>query len=109
MAFDFALILLFVAVGRHNHEHGITFKGMVSTFWPFGVGLLFGWAYLTRTHRNFVARKSGFYLVLLVVIVGMFLRVISGQGIALSFIIVATLLLMFLLVGWRIIFNRMSN
>jgi hypothetical protein len=109
MAFDFAVILLFVAIGRHSHEHGITFKGIVSTLWPFGVGLIIGWIYLGLTHRNFLAHKSGFYLVLLVVTVGMFLRVISGQGIALSFVLVASLLLTLLLVGWRIIFNRMSN
>lgn len=107
--FDFLIVLIFVVIGRHNHDHGITLKGIASTFWPFGVGLLFGWAYLTLTHRNFIARNSGFYLVIFVVAVGMILRVISGQGIALSFVVVASLLLTFLLVGWRIIFNRVSN
>ncbi len=109
MAIDFAWVLLFVAVGRHNHENGIRLNGILSTLWPFAVGLIVGWFFLKVTRRKVVARISGSYLVLLVVAIGMLLRVISGQGITGSFVLVATTFLSIFLIGWREIYNRVSR
>lgn len=109
MGIDLMWVLVFVTIGRQNHEHGITLGGVASTFWPFGTGLLLGWAFLTLTHRSFTTRKSGAYLALLVVSSGMLLRIISGQGIALSFVIVTLIFLSFFLIGWREIFTRVAS
>ena len=57
---DLACILIFVTIGRRAHEHGLTFKGIVSTVWPFLVGLILGCAVLKFTHRDIAERKSGF-------------------------------------------------
>ena len=103
---DLACILIFVTIGRRAHEHGLTFKGIVSTVWPFLVGLILGWAVLKFTHRDIAERKSGFIEAMLVVAIGMLLRVVAGQGTAFTFILVALVFLNLTLVGWRVIFGR---
>jgi LytS/YehU family sensor histidine kinase len=104
---DLLCVLIFVAIGRNAHEHGITFSGMLSTFWPFGTGLLIGWIVLMATRRDVIPISSGVLIALSTVIIGMLLRVIAGQGTALSFIIVATIFLMLFLVGWRFLYRRL--
>jgi len=98
---DFISVLIFVTVGRHTHKDGNTVSGTFTTLWPFAVGLLIGWLLVNRTHRIVTTKTSGLIIALSAVIVGMILRVISGQGIALAFVIVATAFLSFCLVGWR--------
>lgn len=99
--FDFICVLVFVTIGRHSHKDANSLGGMLTTLWPFTVGLLVGWLLVSRTHRILTNRKSGLIIALSAVVVGMILRVISGQGIALAFVIVATVFLSLCLVGWR--------
>ncbi|MEI8149617.1 MAG: DUF3054 domain-containing protein [Actinomycetes bacterium] len=98
---DFISVLVFVTIGRHTHKDGNTVSGTFTTLWPFAVGLLIGWLLVSRTHRIATKKTSGLIIALSAVLVGMILRVISGQGIALAFVIVATAFLSFCLVGWR--------
>ena len=107
--FDLFSVLIFVAIGRHAHNHGLTWKGMISTTWPFGLGLLAGWICLRLTKRNPVSKGSGFAVVLLTVIIGMILRVIAGQGTAFTFILVALVFLSLFLVGWRWIYSKLER
>ena len=109
---DLLCVLLFVAIGRDAHQHGISLNGMASTAWPFAAGLVAGWLLLRLAHRKATTRSSGFLIVLAVVILGMVLRIISGQGTALTFILVAMVFLSLFLVGWRTAFifvSRRSN
>ena len=105
--FDLLSVFLFVAIGRHVHNHGLAWKGMFSTTWPFGVGLLAGWIYLRLAKRSAASIRSGFVVVLFTVVTGMILRVISGQGTAFTFIVVALVFLSLFLVGWRWIYFRL--
>jgi len=98
---DLISVLVFVTIGRHTHKDGNTVSGTFTTLWPFAVGLLIGWLLVSRTHRIATTKTSGLIIALSAVLVGMILRVISGQGIALAFVIVATAFLSFCLVGWR--------
>ena len=106
---DLLCVLLFVAIGRHSHQHGISLSGMASTAWPFVAGLIAGWLLLRRVHRQVTTRSSGFLIVLAVVILGMVLRVASGQGTALTFILVAMVFLTLFIVGWRTAFIFVSR
>ena len=76
-------------------------SGTLDTLWPFLSGLAVGWIALRawRSPRRVVWTGIGVWLA--TVVVGMLLRVASGQGIATSFVIVATLALAVLLLGWR--------
>lgn len=99
--FDVVVILVFVVVGRHTHHHGETGGGVFSTIWPFGVGLLVGWAGVLWSRRRPSKLLSGVAIWLSTVAIGMVLRVISGQGTAVAFIAVALGFLGLFMLGAR--------
>ena len=99
-AADVACVLLFVAVGRRNHDEGVTPAGVAETAWPFLAGLAAAWA-LYRAWRSPAAVRTGVVVWLGTVGVGLGLRAAVGAGIALSFVLVATAVTGALLVGWR--------
>ena len=103
LALDTLFIVIFVAIGRSAHEHGITLAGMASTLWPFAAALAVGWLVTRRRRHSGEAPTDGVVIVLVTVALGMVLRVISGQGTAVAFIIVALCFLSLFLVGWRLV------
>lgn len=100
-AVDVVLVLIFVLVGRSSHDEGFTLLGALNTAWPFLAGLAAGWLVLRAWRSPRAIVWTGIGLWAGTVIVGMLLRTVSGQGIALSFVIVATLVLGVFLLGWR--------
>ncbi|NNN08025.1 MAG: DUF3054 domain-containing protein [Acidimicrobiaceae bacterium] len=102
LALDVLSVLLFVGIGRAAHRHGMTVLGMFSTTWPFAAGLLLGWLMVRRTRREASTPVNGLVIVLVTVALGMTLRVLSGQGTALAFVVVALAFLTLFLVGWRV-------
>jgi hypothetical protein len=106
---DVGCVLVFVIIGRASHTKGETLAGIASTSWPFLCGLAVGWAVaLVRRHPFAIAavRPAGLLVWLCAVAVGMVLRVISGQGTAIAFIVVALAFLGLFLLGWRLIWSR---
>ncbi|SFS03747.1 Protein of unknown function [Microbacterium sp. cf046] len=97
---DIALVLAFAAIGRASHDSDI-FAGLWITAWPFLAGLAVGWIVTFAWRAPTAPVRTGLGVWAATVIVGMLLRAASGQGIAPAFIIVATLTLLVLLVGWR--------
>lgn len=90
---DVVLILAFAVSGRRTHEHGVTFLGVLDTAWPF----LAAYAVVNLALR---ARRSpstpwptAVVLWLATVVGGLLLRAASGEGVALSFQIVTSLVL----------------
>jgi len=106
---DFLAILIFVLIGRDAHKHSFTIGGIASTLWPFAAGLLLSWLYLRLRHLDATSRRSGAIIVLATVTIGMILRVVSGQGTALTFIIVALIFLSLMLIGWRELISIISR
>jgi peptidoglycan/LPS O-acetylase OafA/YrhL len=102
-ALDVAAVLVFVGIGRSVHTDGVTVAGMATTAWPFlggaGVGYLVarGW----RRPTSFV--PAGVSVWLGCVVVGMALRVVSGQGTAVAFVGVALGFLGMEMLGWRLV------
>jgi hypothetical protein len=102
---DAVLVLAFVLIGRASHDEDPVLGALV-TYWPFAVGLVVGWL-AARAWRDPLAfsgegfPRTAFQIVFMTVAVGLLLRVISGQGIQLSFVIVTTVVLVVFLVGWR--------
>ncbi|TFC87571.1 DUF3054 domain-containing protein [Cryobacterium sp. TMT4-31] len=98
---DAAVLLLFVVIGRASHGEGLW--GVLVTWWPFLAGLVVAWLVLTarRTPLRIVWTGVGVWLI--TVVVAMLLRVVSGQGVQLSFVIVTFLVLGVFLLGWRAI------
>ncbi len=102
-ALDLSAVVLFVAVGRGFHEEGLTAWSMVATAWPFVVALALGWL-VTRAWRSpWQVVRPGMGIWIVTVAAAMMLRFIAGFGTAISFIVVTTVVLGALLLGWRAI------
>jgi hypothetical protein len=106
---DLLFVLLFVTIGLSAHQHGITAGGLASVTWPFAVGLGVGWLVTRRRHRSGDAPLDGFVIVAITVALGMILRVVSSQGTAFAFIIVALAFLSLFLVGWRLVARGLAH
>jgi FtsH-binding integral membrane protein len=100
VAADVGAVLLFVIIGRHVHDHGVNLAGIASTSWPFLAGLAAGWL-MVAGRRAPTAPITGVVAWLSCVALGMVLRVVSGQGIAAAFVVVALGFLGAALLGWR--------
>jgi len=103
-ALDTASVVLFVAIGRRNHDQDPGVAGLLSTAWPFLVALLAGWL-AQRAWRDPTDVRTGAVIWFVTLIGGMALRNLSGQGTAWSFVIVAALFLAATLIGWRLVLS----
>jgi hypothetical protein len=100
---DVCCVLVFVIIGRDSHAKGESLAGIASTSWPFLCGLAAGWAAARAWRRPLALRPTGLAVWLGTAVVGMILRVVSGQGTAVAFIGVALAFLGLFLLGWRLI------
>lgn len=99
---DLASVLLFVVIGRASHGEDVGVAGVVGTAWPFVVGLAVGWVVLLAARmRADRPWPAGVLVTVLTVAVGMALRPVAGEGVEVSFVVVATCFLALFLVGWR--------
>lgn len=104
---DLVLVTIFAALGRNAHEQSPW--GALETAWPFLVGVLLGWA-VTRAHRRpAVLFPTGVVIWLSAEIVGMLLRMLTGQGTALAFVLVSLGVLGLFLLGYRLIAQLISR
>jgi hypothetical protein len=99
---DTGCVLLFVVIGRASHTKGESLAGIASTAWPFLCGLGAGWLVSRAWQRPLALRPAGIAVWLCTVALGMVLRVVSGQGTAAAFIVVALVFLGLFLLGWRL-------
>lgn len=102
VALDLVLVVVFAIIGRASHGEALTLGGVLVTGWPFFVGCLLG-SVLAGVLLRLPWLYEGLLVWLTTVVLGMFLRGITGGGMAAGFLIVATLVLAFLLIGWRML------
>jgi Protein of unknown function (DUF3054) len=100
IAVDVICILVFAIVGRSSHQETTDLLGVAYTAWPFLAGCLLG-TLIGRTWRQPYSLKSGVAVWLGTVIGGMTLRLLTGAGVQLSFVLVAGFVLAVFLIGWR--------
>ncbi|MDJ0769948.1 MAG: DUF3054 domain-containing protein [Ilumatobacter sp.] len=99
---DTFAVVLFVAIGRRSHDEGSALSATIETALPFLIGLAVAWV-LVRAWRHPLAIRVGLAIWPITVLVGMIARrTLFDRGTATSFVIVATLVLGALLVGWRV-------
>ena len=103
MVLDVVCVLIFVIIGRASHTKGETLAGIASTSWPFLAALGVGWLAARGWRRPLAIRPEGLVIWLCTVALGMVLRVVSGQGTAIAFIVVALAFLGLFLLGWRLL------
>lgn len=103
IALDAALTLIFVMIGRDTHAEALDAWGVLETWWPFLIGLAVGWMLTRAWRRPHGLLWQGVGIWASTVVVGMLIRWMAGQGTALPFVIVATVTLALMLLGWRLI------
>ncbi|MGO4615261.1 DUF3054 domain-containing protein [Nocardia sp. 2YAB30] len=115
---DALLVSLFCVIGRHSHDEAVL-AGLLRTLWPFAIGLAAGWTAAAAVGRQIgkVDRErfdgiapwpTGVLVWLGTLGGGMLLRVVSGQGTALGFVLVASAVLALFLLGWRAAIKALS-
>lgn len=100
-AADAALVLVFVAIGRRSHDEDGAVLGFLTTAWPFLAGAAVGWLASLAWRRPLAVAPTGVAVWAAAVVLGMVFRMLSGQGVQPSFVIVTALVLAAFLVGWR--------
>ena len=100
---DLAAIVIFAALGRETHEHGLDLAGVILTAAPFMAGALTGWLISRAWRRPLAVWPSGVAVWLSTVVFGLLLRGATGGGLALAFQIVSLVTLGAFLLGWRLV------
>ena len=104
---DVVAVVVFVAIGRRNHDEGTALSGVLSVAAPFLIALGASWVGL-RTWNEPFTRRSWAATWAITVIVGLLLRrLVFDRGIATPFIIVATITLGVLLGVGRLLSKRL--
>ena len=105
---DVVAVVVFVAIGRRNHDGSTSFLNILGVAAPFLIALGASWIGL-RTWREPFNRASFVATWVITVIVGLLLRrVVFDRGIATAFIIVATITLGVLLGLGRLLSRKLS-
>ena len=104
---DVVAVVVFVAIGRRNHDEGTALSDVLSVAAPFLIALTASWVGL-RTWNEPFTRRSWAATWVITVIVGLLLRrLVFDRGIATPFIIVATITLGVLLGVGRLLSKRL--
>ena len=106
LGLDLLAVLFFVVAGRANHAEAGSLSGILITAAPFTAGLVVGWV-ISRAWIEPTRPVTGLIVTAATVGVGMVLRrVVFAEGTAASFVVVTSLLLTALMVGWRLVADR---
>jgi hypothetical protein len=108
IAVDVICILLFAIIGRSSHAESGDLSGVVHTAWPFLAGCLLG-LLVSRSWRAPVSMPTGIIVWVCTVAGGIILRLLSGSTAQWPFIIVASITLGVMLVGWRAGFHLVQR
>lgn len=100
---DIVAIVVFVAIGRRNHNEGEAVDAILTVTAPFLIALAVGWI-AARAWTRPMQVETAFVIWPITVAIGMVLRnLVFDRGTALPFIIVATVVTGVFLVGWRML------
>lgn len=99
---DTASIVLFVAIGKREHDQDSAVRALIETAAPFLIALAIAWLVL-QVWKQPTAWRTGVGVWAIVVAGGMLLRhFVFDDGTALSFVIVAACFLALTIIGWRL-------
>ena len=103
---DVVSVVVFVTIGRRNHDEGTSLDGTFSTSAPFLIALVIVWL-VALVWRDPLSVRSGVITWIGTVALGMVLRnLMFDDGTATSFVIVATVFLGVVFNSWRALARR---
>jgi len=106
---DVLCIVIFVAIGRKNHDEGEAAAGIFRVAAPFLIAAVAGWL-ATRAWKRPLELRTGAIVWVTTIVLGMILRnFVFNDGTATAFIIVATVFLCTFLNGWRAFARKRLN
>jgi Protein of unknown function (DUF3054) len=106
---DIVAIIVFVAIGRRNHNEGTAVDSILTVAAPFLIALGVGWI-VARAWTRPMQVDAALIIWPITVGLGLVLRnLVFDRGTALPFIIVATAVTGLFLVGWRMIAARATR
>jgi MFS-type transporter involved in bile tolerance (Atg22 family) len=106
---DVLCLVIFVAIGRKNHDEGEAAAGIFRVAAPFLIAAVAGWL-ATQAWKRPLELRTGVIVWLTTIILGMILRrFVFNDGTATAFIIVATVFLCAFLNGWRALARKRLN
>ena len=106
---DVLCIVIFVAIGRKNHDEGEAAAGIFRVAAPFLIAAVAGWL-ATQAWKRPLELRTGAIVWVTTIVLGMILRnFVFNDGTATAFIIVATVFLCAFLNGWRAIVRKRLN
>jgi hypothetical protein len=100
---DVIAVVAFVVIGRASHHAGETLAGIATTAWPFLAGLAIGEAAARAWRHPLALLPTAIVIWVCTVAGGQILRVVSGQGTELAFVLVSAAFLGLFLLGWRLL------
>ena len=98
---DIVCVIVFAAAGRASHGESVL--GTFVTAWPFLVACAVAWIVLAMSSLESRGLRAGVIVWVVTLIGGMALRIAAGDTAEPAFIVVATLFLAMVLLGWRLI------
>jgi peptidoglycan/LPS O-acetylase OafA/YrhL len=105
---DTLIVVLFVAIGRRNHDQDPALSGTFTTAAPFLIALVLGWL-AARVWQRPLAVVTGVIVWAVTLVGGMLLRnLVFDRGTATSFVVVTALFLAAGLIGYRVVFNTVT-
>lgn len=100
---DAVLVFLFTVVGHYTHARTLDPAGILNTAWPFLAALVVAWVLNAVWDSPLSPLRTGVGVWSTMVLVGMIVRIVIGDGTAGPFILVAAGINFFTLVGWRVL------
>lgn len=110
---DLGVVMLFVIIGRREHDDSSALGGIATTAAPFLIGLVVAWVVavgIMKSVDHLPEIRSGLIIWPVTVLVGMLARrLLFDDGTAVAFVIVTTLFLGVGILGWRAIRSSLSR
>lgn len=106
---DLLLVAVFATIGRASHSEGLTPSGILGTAWPFLTACLVAWAVMLLRKRDHLGIGAGLFTWFVTWAGGLFFRVSGGDTAEIPFVIVAAIVLLLFLLGWRLIARLVSR
>lgn len=106
---DLVMVVLFAAVGRRSHSEAGAVSAVLGTAWPFLAGAVVGWLIALAARLDPTTVRGGVPVWLSAVVVGMALRVLTGAGTAVTFVLVSLVVLALVLLLPRVVAGEISH
>ncbi|MCG7310519.1 DUF3054 domain-containing protein [Brachybacterium sp. ACRRE] len=100
---DVLAVVLFVAIGLLQHGYDISTQNLVLVGWPFAAALLVGHLAAQTWRAPFRVWPQGVFVWAITIVGAMAVRTLMQAGTEVSFVIVTSIVLGVLMLGWRAI------